>query len=254
MNLLTDPPSLSLPFVLRALRGGVAAFGGRRWLEQALVMLLYRRLGEICGQMERLMARFAAGRLVRIGPRPPRQAIADADANAAAWGKRQRPTRLWPTEFGWLCRAAGYEAAGFGGHLRVILAHPEMVELLCAAPQALRLLRPVCRMLGVEPGMLRPLPASGTTDHITPRQLPAAEVAPALVVPELVVPELVVTRREAGDASVEDGTVESGTVESGPVEAGPVGRRRATRPDLGRIPLPRGVLSLARRQRFSTDI
>ena len=41
------------------------------------------------------------------------------------------------------------EAACFGGQLQHLLAQPEMQTLLDAAPQAARLLRPLCRMLAV---------------------------------------------------------------------------------------------------------
>ena len=78
-----------------------------------------------------------------------------------------------------------------------------MVELLLAAPQAARILRPVCRMLAVDPSVLRP----------------------GVVTPEVV-------------ASVAVAVV----------------KKRVRKPrvpiDWGRIPLPRGVLSAARRQGF----
>ena len=74
-----------------------------------------------------------------------------------------------------------------------------MVELLVAAPQAARILRPLCRMLAVEEALLRP----------------------GVVVVE---PVVVVVRKRV---------------------------RRARIPiDWGRIPLPRGVLSWARREGF----
>ena len=50
------------------------------------------------------------------------------------------------------------------------MRQPEMVELLLAAPQAARILRPVCRMLAVDARLLRPRPEG------------AAEVVPADVV------------------------------------------------------------------------
>ena len=181
--------------MIRALRGAVGGWGLRGLLSQALVMLLYRRLGDICGKMERLSQRFQAGRLWRPVPR------ARAGEGSAADGRLRAVTlRIWPGRFGWLVWAASYQAAGYGSQLRTILGQPEMVELLLAAPQAARILRPLCRMLAVETSLLRPgveVVASDITVRIRKRiRVPRAPV------------------------------------------------------DWGRIPLPRGVLSAARRQGY----
>jgi len=61
-----------------------------------------------------------------------------------------------PCRFGWLVRAAAWRAAVYGGQLQLVLEQPEMVELLKASPQAGRILRPLCRMLLVDPAILRP--------------------------------------------------------------------------------------------------
>jgi len=143
-DLRTASPALSLPIVIRALRVAVAAWGGRRLIEGVLVLLLHRRLGEVCGRLERLMARFAAGLPMRLGVR----------AVVCSPGSGVPGVRLWPRRFGWLCAAAAHEAAGFGEQIRAVLAHPDMVALLAAAPQAGRLLRPVCRALGIETAAL----------------------------------------------------------------------------------------------------
>lgn len=145
---LSPSPYSNLSAVLRALVGAMGGWRVRGLLSQALMLLLYRRLSGIYGQMERLASRFAAGRLWRgrTGPRGPR-VVAHAAAPAA---------RIWPGRFGWLVRAASFEAAGYGSQLRAVLGTPEMVALLVAAPQAARILRPVCRMLAVETSLLRP--------------------------------------------------------------------------------------------------
>jgi hypothetical protein len=196
-SLFPSPPIQSLPEVIRALRAAVATWGGRRLLSTALVLLVYRRLGEISRRMEGLASRFQAGRLWRLGPRPASGAGVAGDPV-----RRVRGERIWPRTFAWLVRAAGWEAAGFGSQLRVILQQPEMVALLQAAPQARRVLTPLCRMLAVETGLLRP-----------------GVVA------------------DAGDAAG---------------SAVPVVRMRAARPvvDLGRVPIPRGVMAAVRRGRF----
>jgi hypothetical protein len=187
--------------VIRCLRGAVGGWGGRGWLSQVLVMLLYRRLGGICGQMERLCLRFQAGRLWR---REPREGAGESGAAAGGLRTRVGVAWGWPGRFGWLVRAAAWHAAGYGCQLRAVLGQPEMVALLIAAPQAARILRPVCRMLAIETSVLRPRVAGDV------------EVAAEVVVAVVKV------------------------------------RVRKKRPpiDWGRIPLPRGVLSAARRQGF----
>ena len=196
MNSSTSPsPYADLSVVIRALRGSVGGWGLRGLLSQALAMLLYRRLGGICGQMERLSQRFQAGRLWR---RAARAVVIEREA--ADRRERVVASLRWPGRFGWLVWAAAYQAAGYGSQLRTILGQPEMVELLLAAPQAGRILRPLCRMLAVETSLLRPgveVVASDITVRIRKRiRVPRAPV------------------------------------------------------DWGRIPLPRGVLSAARRQGY----
>ncbi len=175
VNLSASPsPYLDLSMVIRALRGAVGGWG---FLGPALMMLLYRRLGGICGDMERLSARFQAGRLWRVLAR------AEGVGRAGGGGPARGALGLGlPRGFGWLVRIALYRAAGYGSQLRVILAQPEMVALLMAAPQAGRILRPLCRMLAVEAALLRPRPAGEAV---------LAEVAP-VVQPRVRVPRPVV--------------------------------------------------------------
>jgi hypothetical protein len=164
-------PYSNLSVVILALRKEVGGWGLRGLLSAALVLLLYRRLGGICRDMERLAVRFQAGRLWRVRAR----AVAGERVVVEAGGLgRAVPGLIWPGRFGWLVRAASYHAAGFGSQLRTILVQPEIVELLVAAPQAVRILRPLCRMLAVETALLRPRPAAE-----------AVEVVACVVVPVL---------------------------------------------------------------------
>ena len=139
-------PYQTLSAVLRALRGEVGGWHLRGMLSHVVMMLLYRRLGEVCGKIERLAARFQAGRLWQHVPQT-RAGVRKAAKTGA---------RIWPGRFAWLVRVAGYQAAGYGCQLRHILEQPEMVELLKASPQAARILRPVCRMLALETALLQP--------------------------------------------------------------------------------------------------
>ena len=139
-------PYLSLSAVLRALRGEVGGWHLRGLLSHAVMMLLYRRIGEICGKIERLAVRVQAGLLRRREP----------GVKAGVRSVAKTGARIWPGRFAWLVRVAGYQAAGYGCQLRHILEQPEMVELLKASPQAARILRPVCRMLAIETALLQP--------------------------------------------------------------------------------------------------
>jgi hypothetical protein len=144
-------PFSELSVVIRAMRAAVGGWGGRGFLSGVLALLLFRRLGEICSKMERLAQRFQAGRLwCRI----PRAGVVPRGVSGC--GLRAGLARIWPSRFGWLLKAAAHHAAVYNGQLRVILETPEMVALLIAAPQAARILRPLCRMLAVEDALLRP--------------------------------------------------------------------------------------------------
>jgi len=173
IDLLTTSPALSLPMVLQALRVAVGRWCGRGLLSAALTWLVYQRVGAIAGRLERLAARFAAGRLVRRhaarrGVVPVTEGDGAASCRAASCRAapcraapcRAAMVRVWPHGFAWLIPVGTHEAAGIGLHLRAVLAHPEMVALLGAAPQVRRLLTPVCRMLGVEASLLRPAQVS----------------------------------------------------------------------------------------------
>ena len=138
-------PFLNLLIVLRNLRGAVGGFCGRGVVSHALGLLLVARLGMVILRMERMTARFVAGRGWLAGTR--------------AGGTRAATlpvARVWPGGFCWLVRMAGWQSAGYGSQLRAVLETPEMVALLAASPGALRVLRPVCRMLGIETSLLRP--------------------------------------------------------------------------------------------------
>ncbi len=144
---------MSLSHVIRGLCGSLGGWYLRGLLSQALMMLVHRRLVDIGRRMERLAARFEAGQLLS---RLPRLVRAEGRPSAPGGRSGRLAVRIWPGRFGWLLRLGGYQAAGLGEQLRGVLGQPEMVALLIAAPQAARLLRPVCRMLAVETTLLRP--------------------------------------------------------------------------------------------------
>ena len=190
---LTPPPKLTLPDVIAALRVSLFGWCGRGILTWALMSLVHRRLGVVSAAMERLMARFVAGKAMRHATRAV-VAVEPAEVTERVWVQP-----FWPRTFGWLTTLMKHHAALYTVRMEMVLAEPEMVALLTASPQAVRLLRPMCRMLGVTPALLRPGVPTVAKPVVEPRK-----------------------------------------------------RVRTKRPpiDWGRIPLPRGVLSAARRAGF----
>ena len=142
MNLTQSPPepdpiTVSLRAILRALLAGL----GMWRLEAALGVATYNRIGRTFRAIERMLARFRAGKL-RQGT--PRGAITPRTQ------ARQKPAIVLPRRFGWLVVAGKHEAACFGSQLKHLLDEPDMAALLEASPQAKRILRPLLRALAVE--------------------------------------------------------------------------------------------------------
>ena len=128
---------------------GLAAVVARRFLKEpkffALIIPLWSWLGR-CGR------RFGRVKMGSVAVRP----VLVRAVTPRVTKVRARGVRL-PSARGWLVRALGYEAAGYGSQLAALLAEPELQALLTTVPAAGRILRPLCRMLGVEPvGALAP--------------------------------------------------------------------------------------------------
>ncbi len=130
----------------------VAACGGRGRLAGPLVILLWTRLRRLATRFAALAARAAEpgrGRSQAAArrPRPKPDALPDTPQDTPHRAAR-RPGL--PLRFGWLLRLAP-EASASGSQLRALLTEPEMAALLAAMPRLARMLRPLCRMLGVVP-------------------------------------------------------------------------------------------------------
>ena len=124
-------------------------------------MLVWTRLRRMATRFAILAARASAGTLPRRRIRGPRP---------------QNPARLPPQRqrlpqgVFWLIRLLP-EAAQFAGQVQHLLSDPEMAALLAAAPQAGRILRPLCRMLALPPGPAALRPA-------VPRPVPTTAMPP----------------------------------------------------------------------------
>ena len=95
-----------------------------------------------------MVARLQAGTLPAVGAlrRPP-------GATRAATPRKLDPL---PRQFGWLRRVLPWIASFAAGRLHDLVQDPEMAALVAAAPQAGRVLRPLCRMFGIRrPAYLR---------------------------------------------------------------------------------------------------
>ena len=135
--------------------------------------MLLALLGRVCSRLERLEARFLAGTLRRFGPR----VMVAREVALEMVEPSPKVERIWPFRFGWLLPLMGpfrHEGAVRGMQLKAILERPEVVALLIAAPQAARLLTPLCRMLAVEPSVLRP----GRMATIKPEKVVVVRVRP----------------------------------------------------------------------------
>ena len=149
---------------------GIAECGGRRQIAGPLTIRLQRRFNKMARRFAALLAHLA-----EFG----------ADAPRRAWHRKQPPAAAAPQDPGqtpakpaprrhalplpqavrlpsrraWLV-GLNININCAGGRLQDKMNDPEMVALLAASPRLVALLRPLCRMLGVEfaQGILPPRP------------------------------------------------------------------------------------------------
>ncbi len=124
-NLLTD------------LRAAIAVVAARDRGLSAFLGLVWVRVARMGARLERLIGLWRAGRLPE-----PRKSRAGAVRSAV----RAKP--VFPTSPAWLL-AHVREAGAFGSQLEHLLSGEEAKAFLAAVPRAARILRPLCRMLGV---------------------------------------------------------------------------------------------------------
>lgn len=159
--------------IIDALCRAVAARSFRGALAGALIIVIWARLRRINDRVQALAGRFRAGTLrVRDG---------SPCVLARRPGLRSpclvTPYSGLPRQFGWLLQLVPVVAAGCASQLRHLLADPEMAALLTASPQVMRILRPLCRMLGLEAGLLVVAPAVASGDAVAGDLVIAASVA-----------------------------------------------------------------------------
>ena len=147
-------------------RAVAARGGGRDRLAGPLVILIWSRLRGLADRVTALAARIAVGRHRRVlSRRSPRPA------------PRRPAQRRLPHGHAWLIPLVP-QASAYGSQVQHLLTDPEFAALVDAAPQMRRLLRPLCRMLGVRlPPPPPPIPTPpAAIDGATPQ--PAVASAP----------------------------------------------------------------------------
>ncbi len=150
-----NPPTLpaeTARIVAVVLAGLVALMAHvfQRHKRAAIVVPLWGYINRTARRFARLMARVEAGTLQARKPAAPRPARAPA--------AERKPRLRLPSAQGWLGQDLGWQGRGFGSQLDHLLSQPETAALVASLPQAQRLLRPLCRMLGIAPTCIPPLP------------------------------------------------------------------------------------------------
>jgi hypothetical protein len=182
MNFERSPTSaLRFADIAQALCRALGHAMGIGLVQVVMGLVIYRRIQRVRERLVALEARFLAG-LVRSG----RAAVVERAAPAGDAGvpRATQTSGVWlPRRFGWLCGLVPGEAASYAGQLRVVLAEPEMVALLAACPQAVRIVRPLCWMLGIERADY--VVGEGLVATVAPELVPAATATVAAAVPEM---------------------------------------------------------------------
>ena len=134
----------------------------------ALINPLWSYITRTARRFDRHIARLVAGKLRIYTPRP---------ASGAAAARPARPRTRLPTDRAWLIAAIGYRAAGYRSQLNHLLSEPETAALIAASPQAARLLRPICHLLGITAAAIQPrrVGRRSATHHFPVPAAPAAE-------------------------------------------------------------------------------
>jgi hypothetical protein len=129
---------LNFTTLLTGLQAAIAVVAARERALTALLVAVWGRIGRISTRLERLIALWRAGMLP--APRTRWGRVPGTPVNKAL--------SVFPATPAWLLVAVR-EAAPYGTRLEELLSEAECEAFLAAAPQARRLLRPLCRMLGI---------------------------------------------------------------------------------------------------------
>ena len=166
-------PDLARRFA--AIMAGLGALIARRFVKMphlaGFTLLLWGRISRAVRRLHRALTQNPAD--IRA-----RQRRVDRAGDG-----RVRPVDLpvdLPRARGWIVRELGWEAAAFLNQLEALLRELETRAALAAAPGAGRVLRPICRMLGVPASVLpKVLPKMVAADSVGRPWPPALGASPA---------------------------------------------------------------------------
>ena len=142
-------PTLATRFraILSILRTAIAPLVAYEHTRTAIFILLVNRIARVANRFDVLFAKWQTGTL----PKPRR-------SRASQPARRHERPRL-PEGRAWLLHVTEHvrlAAAACGSQLQHQFADPDFKEFLQAVPQAGRILRPLCHMLGIEPPLRLP--------------------------------------------------------------------------------------------------
>ena len=160
MNNIFQPFAAYLAITLKEIIAAVANHTARIPALVPLSNLIVHRLNRTAHRFTRLFERWQAGTLPK--PRPSRAGKSRAPSTRPA-------TRRLPSGKAWLIRHA-QSSAFLITRLEHMFQDPECLRMLREVPQAGRLLRPLCRMVGVTPlDPIRPPPRPKPVRQKRPR-------------------------------------------------------------------------------------
>jgi hypothetical protein len=169
LPLLFTPLAHWLTLIVAGLQKAAAARASRDHAVAPLVTLLWTRLARLTARFDALVARLTAGHSPAGRPAAPGRPRTRPARKAPATGRL-------PRSQAWLIRLLPGEAASYGCQLQALLADPQMAALLAAAPEAGRILRPLCRLLAITPEGSLALPSAAGKP--APRPRPAKPAPP----------------------------------------------------------------------------
>ena len=135
---MLDLLMINFSALLTHLHAAIAVVAARERHLTVLLVAVCGRIGRMRTRLERLVARWRAGRLLA-----PRKSRAGAVRRPSV-----RVPSIIPRTPAWLLVAVR-EAASVRSQLEHLLSDAECEAFLAAVPQAGRILRPLCRMLGI---------------------------------------------------------------------------------------------------------
>jgi hypothetical protein len=149
-ELIAAAPEISgrLGRILMALAALVAHAFLRDPRHVGLINPLWRYITRTARRFDSIITRRVAGKQRSHAPRPGR----------VPQSTPRKPRVRLPTHRAWLVTSLGHFAAGYANQLNHLLSEPEAAALIAASPQAARLLRPLCHLLGISPAALQPPP------------------------------------------------------------------------------------------------